>query len=69
MGFYTEHRVRKTFPCVDANCRTDQSFENQENKEQHNDTSCLMQVDIGMVSQFPLDYMHLIIMDLIIKMK
>ena len=57
-GLYTERRM--TFPSLDANTRTDQSFEAQVDEEHHRETSCLQQLGVGMVSQFPLDYMHLI---------
>ncbi|XP_031350483.1 uncharacterized protein LOC116176145 isoform X1 [Photinus pyralis] len=43
---------------TNASKRTDTSFFNQEDEEHHLGVSPLTSLGIGMVSQFPLDYMH-----------
>jgi len=49
-----------TFPAVDAELRTDLQFDELSNPEHHIGQSPLLGLPIGMVSQFPLDYMHLV---------
>lgn len=51
-----------TFPELNAPLRTDESFVAMTDKRHHNkDTiSPLLSVAVGMVSQFPIDYMHLV---------
>lgn len=51
---------KMTFPDVTAPSRTDESFQNMLDTEHHKGKSCLSNLGIGMVSQFVLDYMHLI---------
>lgn len=48
------------FPDVDAPLRTDLDFRNHTNPEHHNHPSPLEILDVDMVTQFPLDYMHLV---------
>ncbi|XP_074034714.1 uncharacterized protein [Leptinotarsa decemlineata] len=57
-GNFLENRV--VFPEVSATLRTDQSFKNRSQPEHHISLSDLEKLNIGMVSQVPLDYMHLI---------
>jgi hypothetical protein len=57
-GEYIENKI--IFPLVDSQKRTDSSFRLQEHAEHHKALSPLMQLDIGLVSQFPLEYMHLV---------
>lgn len=49
-----------TFPETNASFRTDQSFAQQLDEDHHLNTSPLSRTFIGMVSQSPLDYMHLV---------
>ena len=51
---------KMTFPEVDAPLRTDTSFNEMIDEEHHKGPSPFVQANIGMVSQFPLDYMHLV---------
>lgn len=54
------HIGRVTFPELHAELRTDASFANMEQKEHHLEKSTLVNLGIGMISQFPADYMHLV---------
>lgn len=49
-----------TFPEVDSALRTDVMFDELQNEEHHIGHSPLSGLSIGMVSQFPIDYMHLV---------
>ena len=49
-----------TFPLVDSPLRTDVQFDEMVNEEHHIGSSPLKNLSIGMVSQFPLDLMHLV---------
>lgn len=55
-----EYDGRVFFPETAATLRTDDSFRLQSDACHHTDTSILTELPIGMVSQFPLDYMHLV---------
>jgi len=57
-GEYIENKI--VFPLNDSQKRTDSSFRLQDQTEHHKASSPLMQLDIGLVSQFPLEYMHLL---------
>jgi len=57
-GVYINHRM--TFPLQDAPLRTDESFTSMSDSDHHKSISPLSELNIGLVSQFPLDYMHLI---------
>ncbi|CAN8023457.1 unnamed protein product, partial [Ixodes persulcatus] len=52
---------------VDHARRTDNDFKQQKNKQHHKGESPLLKLPIGMVSQFPLDYMHLVCLGVIKK--
>jgi hypothetical protein len=55
------HEGRMTFPEINAPRRTDGDFHNIADFEHHHTGPCpLIGVNVGMVSQFPLDYMHLV---------
>lgn len=49
-----------TFPETNAPLRTDHSFSEQHDDEHHLGVSPLSRTSIGMVTQIPLDYMHLV---------
>ena len=53
-------REKLTFPETDAPRRTDASFDEMSNVEHLLAPSPFRVLPIGMVSQFPLDYMHLV---------
>lgn len=55
---------RTTFPELNAKLRTDSDFINKVCDEFHNEFSPLETLDIGMISGFPLDYMHLVCLGL-----
>jgi len=57
-GVFTERRM--TFPEINASLRTDESFRAMSDEDHHLGQSPLMSLSVGMVSNFPLDYMHLI---------
>ncbi|CAG7733411.1 unnamed protein product, partial [Allacma fusca] len=70
-GFYDSHRM--TFPDFSASARTDESFELRLQEEHHNEPfitekSPLEKIGIGMVSQFPLEYMHLVCLGVVRKL-
>ncbi|XP_028281085.1 uncharacterized protein LOC114448365 [Parambassis ranga] len=65
-GLYLKHRM--TFPEVNSPCRSDLSFEQMSDKEHHVINSPLKDVGIGMVSGFPLDYMHLVCLGVVRKL-
>lgn len=59
----TQHGVwlgKVTFPETNAPTRTNHSFSQELDEDHHLGPSPLSQTSIGMVSQFPLDYMHLV---------
>jgi len=49
-----------TFPLQDALLRTDKSFASMSDSDHHKSISPLSELNIGLVSQFHLDYMHLV---------
>lgn len=51
---------KMTFPIIDAPRRTDISFDQMLDAEHHLGPSPFRDVPVSMVSQFPLDYMHLV---------
>lgn len=51
---------KMTFPKTDAQLRTDTSFMNRTDEEHHKGVSPFVALNIGMVTHFPLDYMHLV---------
>lgn len=53
-------RGRMTFPELDATLRTDNSFALQSQQEHHKGSTPLEKIGIGLVSNVPLDYMHLV---------
>jgi len=65
-GSYVENRV--IFKDVNAPKRTDESFRNHEQSEHHNTRSALEDLDVGLVSCFPLEYMHLVCLGVVRKL-
>ena len=63
-----DYRDRVVF--LNCNCilRTDESFRSRRDEEHHKDISPLESVGIGMVTQFPLDFMHLVCLGVVRKM-
>lgn len=57
-GDFVNNRV--TFPETNCTLRTNVSFKNRIQIEHHTGDSVLESLSIGMVSQIPLDYMHLV---------
>lgn len=55
---YDGHKV--IFPEIDAAVRTDDQFAAMSDEDHHHGPSPFSQLSIGMVSGFPLDYMHLV---------
>ena len=51
---------KMTFPLVDAPLRTDAQFDEMSDEEHHVGSSPLKDLSLGMVTQFPLDFMHLV---------
>lgn len=57
-----------TFPELDAPLRTDESFKNRCQEEHHTGTSPFERAPLNMVTQFPLDYMHVILLGVMKKL-
>lgn len=57
-----------TFPSVNAPLRTDSGFKSMAYEEHHIARSPLTDVGIGMVSQFPYDYMHMVCLGVMRKL-
>ena len=51
---------KMTFPQTDANMRSDVQFNEMTDEAHHLGPSPLRSMNLGMVTQFPLDYMHLV---------
>jgi len=51
---------RVVFPEIHNTLRTDEAFKNRSQPEHHTGDSILEKLPIGMISQIPLDYMHLV---------
>jgi len=64
-GDYNNHRM--LFLEINANLRTDENFVYQQNKEHHIGRSIFEKANLGIVSQFPLDYMHLVCLGVVKK--
>ncbi|KAG7454114.1 hypothetical protein MATL_G00263740 [Megalops atlanticus] len=65
-GVYLKHRM--TFPEVNSPRRSDLSFELMSDEEHHIISSPFKDVGIGMVSGFPLDYMHLVCLGVVCRL-
>lgn len=62
-GSYTNNKI--IFPQINAELRTDSSFSNKTNSEYHNGVSILEELQVGMISQVPLDYLHVVCLGVI----
>lgn len=62
-GEYIKNRV--TFPEINAPLRSDESFARKLDDDHHRGTSILETLNIGMVSQFPIDYMHNVVIGVV----
>lgn len=62
-GDYVENRV--VFLELNSRVRTDQSFAGRLQPEHHLHTSALEALPIGIISQIPLDYMHLVCLEVV----
>ena len=56
-----------TFPEFGARLRTDVSFDEMRDSAHHTDISPLKELNVGFVSQFVLDYMHLVCLGIVRK--
>lgn len=65
-GLYVDGRM--TFPDGKSPARTDESFRLGMDEEHHRGISPLTETDIGMVSKFPHDYMHLVCLGVVRKL-
>ncbi|KAB0803466.1 hypothetical protein PPYR_00436, partial [Photinus pyralis] len=66
VGNYVDGRV--VFLSTSAPKRTDHSFKNQTDEDHHTGISPLIEIQLGMVSQFPIDYMHNICLGVVKKL-
>lgn len=57
-----------TFPELDAQLRTDTNFASMSDSDHHKGPSPLLQLDVGLVSQFVLDPMHLLYLGVMRKL-
>lgn len=62
------HVGKMTFPETSAPLRTDVSFNALEDEDHHKGLSPFVELNVGMVSQFPLDYMHLVCLGVVKRM-
>lgn len=65
-GVWINHRM--TFPEVNSPCRTDTSFISMSDEGHHTAVSPLTGLNIGMVTCFPHDYMHLVCLGVMRKL-
>jgi hypothetical protein len=61
-------RGRMTFPNTNSSLRTDAEFLAMTDEEHHHGTTPLAQLPIGLVSDFVLDYMHLVCLGVVTRM-
>ena len=55
-----EWNRKMTFPEMDAPLRNDVQFSEMQEEDHHKGPSPLVELDIGLITQVPLDYMHLV---------
>ncbi|CAN7937142.1 unnamed protein product [Ixodes hexagonus] len=56
-----------TFPDTHAELRSDSSFSERKQAEHHTEASPFASLGIGMVSCFPIDYMHMVLLGVVRK--
>lgn len=66
-GTYSAEYRKVLLTEVDHALCTDNDFTQQKNKQHHKGESPLLKLSIGMVTQFPLDYMHFVCLGVIKK--
>lgn len=59
-GDYIERRV--VFLSLNSNSRTDESFRNRSDPDHHRGSTILESLEIDLIKQIPLDYMHLVLL-------
>ena len=62
------HIKSVTFPELDAPLRTDVQFDEMVDEDHHNGPNPLKDLALGMVSKFPIDYMHLVCLGVMRKL-
>lgn len=65
-GVCIKHRM--TFPKINCSKRTNESFRSQDQAEHHNYNSPFLRLNIDIVRQFPLDYLHTLCLGVVKKM-
>lgn len=66
-GEYIDHQM--TFPETDVVLRTNESFRNLTDEDHHVTTTPILELEsIDMVKQFPLDYLHLVLLGVVRKL-
>lgn len=63
-----EYLGRITFPELNAQKRSNDSFRERRDENHHNKDSILEELNINMISQFTLDYMHVVLLGVMKKM-
>ncbi|XP_035707120.1 uncharacterized protein LOC118435320 [Folsomia candida] len=63
-----EYFGRVVYPSVNYSKRSDEDFKNQIDSLHHTSTSIFNELDFGMVSQVPLDYLHLVCLGVVRKL-
>ena len=63
-----EWRGKMTFPEIDAPLRTDDSFEMMTDDEHHKGPSPFVEIGLKMITQFPIDYMHMTCLGVVKRM-
>ena len=65
-GLHIKNRM--TLPDLHASARTDALFRDMQDEDHHTGISPLSELNVGMVSDFPLDYMHLVCLGVMRKL-
>ena len=65
---YGVYKGKMTFPELTAQARTDVAFDEMQDEHHHTGISPLRNLKLGLVSQFVLDYMHLVCLGVVRKL-